>query len=142
MTQELWRYLTGIAVAAVLVVLLLVLGISLYRGVSEPQIVGLASVVATLVALLVALLGSGAAVVSITGVQKQVGDVQGQVADVQQKVNGHLDAHKGQAQQMQTLVDQHLQDVQALIDRRLKELGLTQGQGVDQVEKGGSTPPT
>lgn len=118
------RYATGIAVALVLIVLLVVIGISLYRGISEPQIVGLATVVATLVALLVALLGSGAAVVSITGVDQKVGSVQGQVADVQAKVNGHLDAHQVQNEHMQDVVDKHLVDVTELIDRRLSELGL------------------
>ena len=121
------RYVTAAAIAVVLVVLLLVIGISLYRGVSEAQVVPLLSVVGTLVALLVGLFGTQA--------------MSGQVADVQQKVNGHLDAHQVQSDQMQALVDQHLQQMQALVDQRLREHGLAPAT-TPLAGEAGATPPS
>lgn len=46
----------------------------------------------------------------------QVGDMKQQVGDVQDKVNGHLEAHMGHTDQQ----------VQALVDARLRELAQSQ----------------
>lgn len=95
MSLRILEYLTAIAIAIVLAVLLLVVGVSLYRGVTGPEITGLLAAVGTLVGIIVALVGTRSNA--------------GTLADVKDKVNGHLQAHIGHTdQQVNTLVDQRL----------------------------------
>jgi hypothetical protein len=80
------RYLAAIAVCMVILAITAIVIVVVIRGgVSggAPSIVGLVSFIATLVALLANLLGTGA--------------VANVVLDVQQKVNGHLAAHMANA---------------------------------------------
>ena len=82
------RLAVGGAVAIVTAVLLSVVAISVYKGVSlsSAQLVGLLATVGTLIGILVNLLGTGA----VAAVTK---DVHTLAAETNDKVNGHLEAH-------------------------------------------------
>jgi len=112
--------LSGIAVALVTLVLLLVVVVSVARGVNlqSSQVVGLLATVGTLAALLVSLLRTGQ-------VASGVGQVKEQVAEVQATVTNHVETH-------QTLTDDEL-------DARIEAALARRGLGGPPPAKGGST---
>jgi len=98
------RYLAAVAVGLVLLVLVLVIGLALYRGadLNSSQLISLLGVLGTLVGVLTALVGVGTLAVQTQGVQKTM-------SSVEENVNGHLAAHIGHTdQQIADLVDQRL----------------------------------
>jgi hypothetical protein len=99
------RYLTMMAIAIVLAVLLTVVGIAVARGtdINSSQVIGLLAFVGTLVGLLASLV-NGSATAAATQDQAKV------LTDVQQKVNGHLERHLGHSDEgVREIVEEVLQ---------------------------------
>jgi hypothetical protein len=103
------RFVVAGAIALVLVMLLVVIGLAIYRGadITSSQLIGLFSFVGTLVALLATLLG----VNHVTGAVENIG---GTLTVVKELVNGHLKAHIGHSDE----------EITELIDARLTEYGV------------------
>lgn len=93
-----------------LTVLLAVLGISIYRGVSlnSSQLIGLLAAVGTLVALISNLIGTNV-------VATRVQATHAVAVDTQQKINGHMEEHIGHTDAQ----------INTMVDRRLEEKGIT-----------------
>jgi uncharacterized membrane protein len=98
------RYLIALAVSLVLIVLLIVVALVVERGpsVNPSQLIALLGTVGTLVSILVAVLGVGTVAAKVESVNTSVGEFH-------EKMNGHLEQHKGHTdEEIAALIDQHL----------------------------------
>lgn len=113
---DVMRYVMALAILLVVVVIVGVIGLEVYRGGPEgtAQVAGLLGTLGLLGGILAGLFRTEQIA---SGVKQMASSVESQgtvLADVQDKVNGHLDKHIGHTDP----------EVQALVDQRLRELGI------------------